>query len=453
MKDLTQGRPMKLIILFAIPLLLGNLFQQFYNLADTRIVGQFLGKQSFAAVGATSSLNSTVIGFLNGLTTGFGLVTARFFGAKDKEKVKQTVAATLTLGFITAAVLTLASLIFLDPLLRLINVGEDIFAESRSYIGIILAGMSVTMCYNIAAALMRAVGDTVMPLIFLVVSAIANIGLDLLFICAFGMGVEGAAYATLISQAISVGLCIRYMFTRHRELLPSRRHFCFSRSLAADMYAQGASMGLMYSLISIGSLVMQGCINGFGTETIASHAASRKISEMFMTPFSVFGAAAANFGGQNYGAGRMDRVRKGFYDATLLAWGWAGVSVLANYTLAPFMIRLITGMDNQFITELSTSYLRFNTPFYFILGIVIVFRNALQGIGVKLFPVISSFTELAGKLLIASLLAPRIGYTGVKISEPLVWIVMAGILSVGFFTNKELKQVRGPRRAPRPARV
>ena len=167
MKDLTQGRPMKIIIWFAVPLLLGNLFQQFYNLADARIVGQFLGEESYAAVGATSSLNSTVIGFLNGLTTGFGLVTARFFGAKDKEKVKQTVAATLTLGFATAAVLTVLSLVFLDPLLRLINVGDDIFIASRSYISVILAGMSVTMCYNIAAALMRAVGDTVMPLVFL----------------------------------------------------------------------------------------------------------------------------------------------------------------------------------------------------------------------------------------------------------------------------------------------
>ena len=442
MKDLTQGRPMKIIIWFAVPLLLGNLFQQFYNLADARIVGQFLGEESYAAVGATSSLNNTVIGFLNGLTTGFGLVTARFFGAKDKEKVKQIVAATLTLGFATAAVLTVLSLVFLDPLLRLINVGDDIFTASRSYISVILAGMSVTMCYNIAAALMRAVGDTVMPLVFLVVSAFVNIGLDLLFICAFGMGVEGAAYATLISQAVSVALCVRYMFTRHTELLPSRRHFRFSRSLAGDMYAQGASMGLMYSLVSIGSLVMQGTINGFGTETIASHAASRKISEMFMTPFSVFGAAAANFAGQNYGAGRLDRVRKGFFDATLLAWIWSAVSVIANYAFAPFMIRLVTGMDNPFITDLSVSYLRFNTPFYFILSIVIVFRNALQGIGVKLFPLISSLVELAGKLLIAALLAPRIGYTGVKVSEPLVWIVMAGILSIGFFSNKDIRRSR-----------
>lgn len=438
MKDLTQGRPMKLIIMFAIPLLLGNIFQQLYNIADTRIVGEFLGKEPLAAVGATSSLNGVVIGFLNGLTSGFALLTARYFGAKDSDKVKETVAATLVLGFITSAVMTLASLLFLDPLLHAINVEDAIFADAKHYIGIILAGMSISMCYNIAAALMRAVGDTVMPLIFLVVSTVANIVLDLLFIKGFGMGVEGAAYATLISQLLSVGLCVYYMFTRHRELLPSGRHFRFPRSLAANMYASGASMGLMISLVGIGSLIMQGAINSFGTETIVSHTASRKISEMFMLPFSVFGAAAANFAGQNYGAGKYSRVRRGFYDATLLSWIWAGVSVFACWTLTPFFVRVITGMDNEFITELSTQYMRFNTPFYFILGIVIVFRNALQGVGVKLFPVVSSFVELAGKFVVATALAPRIGYTGIKISEPLVWIFMAMILGAGFIMNKEI---------------
>lgn len=440
MKDLTQGKPMKLLILFAIPLLLGNVFQQLYNLADTRIVGQVLGEEAFASVGATSSLNTAVIGFLNGLTTGFGLVTARFFGAKDAEKVKQTVAATLVLGFATAAVLTLGSLLFLDPLLSAINVGSDIYDNAKSYIGVILAGMAITMCYNIAAALMRAVGDTVMPLIFLIVSAIANIGLDLLFICVFKAGVAGAAYATLISQGISVILCIYYIFTRHTELLPSRRHFRFPRSLAGDMYIQGAAMGLMYSLVNIGSLVMQGSINNFGTETIASHAASRKISEIFMTPFSVFGAAAANFAGQNYGAGKYDRVRRGFYDATLLSWIWAVISILSSYLLAPVFIRLITGMDNQYIIDLSSRYLRFNTPFYFVLGVVIVFRNALQGVGKKLFPVVSSAVELAGKLLVSMLLAPAIGYTGIMISEPVVWIFMMLVLGWGFFTCKELRR-------------
>lgn len=438
MKDLTQGRPIKLILLFAIPLLLGNIFQQLYNLADTRIVGQFLGEEALAAVGATSSINSVIIGFLNGLTSGFALTTARCFGAKDSEGMKRTVAATLVLGFGTAAVLTVGSLVFLDPLLHGINVQEDIFSEASAYIRIILAGMAISMCYNISAAVMRAVGDTVMPLVFLVISTVLNIGLDLLFIRVFGMGVEGAALATLISQLASVITCIVYMLHKHRELIPSARHFRFGKKLALDMYASGFSMGLMISLVGIGSLIMQGAINIFGTQTIVSHTASRKVSEMFMLPFSVFGAAAANFCGQNYGAGKYSRVRRGFFDATLLAWIWAVVSIAANYLFAPAFIRIVTGMDTPFITELSTKYLRFNTPFYFILGIVIVFRNALQGVDAKLFPVISSFIELAGKFAVAKILAPRIGYNGIIISEPAVWIFMAMILGAGFFTNKEM---------------
>ena len=438
MKDLTQGRPIRLILLFAIPLLLGNIFQQLYNLADTRIVGQFLGEEALAAVGATSSINSVVVGFLNGLTSGFALTTARCFGARDTEGMKKTVAATIVLGFGTAFVLTAGSLLFLDPLLHGINVQSDIFDEAASYIRVILAGMAVSMCYNISAAVMRAVGDTVMPLVFLVISTVLNIGLDLLFIRVFGMGVEGAAFATLISQLASVITCIVYMLRKHRELIPQARHFRFGKKLAFGMYASGFSMGLMISLVGIGSLIMQGAINIFGTQTIVSHTASRKVSEMFMLPFSVFGASAANFCGQNFGAGKYSRVRKGFIDSTLLSWIWAAVSIIANYLLAPVFIRIVTGMDTPYVIELSTKYLRFNTPFYFILGIVIVFRNALQGVDAKLFPVVSSFIELAGKLAVAKILAPRIGYKGIIISEPAVWIFMALMLGIGFFTNKEM---------------
>ena len=448
MKDLTQGRPMKLLLLFAIPLLLGNIFQQLYNLADTRIVGQFLGESSLAAVGATSSVNNVIIGFLNGLTNGFALATARCFGAKDRDGVKRTVAATLVLGAATAAVLTVGSLLLLDPLLHAINVQDDIFGEAKAYISVIIAGMAVTLCYNISAAVMRAVGDTVMPLVFLMISTVLNVGLDLLFIRGFGMGVQGAAYATLISQFASVITCVIYMFRRHPELIPSGCHFRFGKKLAANMYASGFSMGLMISLVGLGSLIMQSAINSFGTLTIVSHTASRKVSELFMTPPFVFGMAAANFCGQNYGAGKYSRVRRGFYDATLLTWIWAVISIIANYLFAPVFIKLVTGTEDKFIIDLSTRYLRFNVPFYFVLGIIIVFRNSLQGVDVKLFPLVSSFIELAGKIIVSKFLAPRIGYDGIIISEPAVWIFMALILGIGFFTNKELRRKDGsPKKA------
>jgi putative MATE family efflux protein len=220
MKKLTEGSPVKLILSFAIPLLFGNIFQLFYNLADTRIVGETLGENALASLGATSAINTVIIGFLNGLTNGFSLLTARFFGAKNENQMRKTVAATLVLGFATAAVLTLLSLVFLEPLLHLLNTPDEIFPQAKTYISIILAGMTVTMCYNICASILRAVGDTVTPLVFLIISTLVNIVLDLLFIKGFGSNVEGAAYATLISQLLSVILCVIYIF---REFLSPKK--------------------------------------------------------------------------------------------------------------------------------------------------------------------------------------------------------------------------------------
>ncbi|MDE6148914.1 MAG: MATE family efflux transporter [Ruminococcus sp.] len=440
MKKLTEGSPIKLILSFSMPLLFGNIFQLFYNLADTRIVGETLGENALAALGATSAINTVIIGFLNGLTNGFSLLTARFFGAKDEKHMRHTVAATLVLGFATAAVLTLLSLVFLDPLLHMLNTPDDIFSQAKTYIRIIFAGMAVTMCYNICASILRAVGDTVTPLVFLIISTLVNVFLDILFIKGFGSNVEGAAYATLISQFLSVMLCVIYIFRKYRILIPDKESFKFSANLAGEMYATGLSMGLMISLVGIGTVIMQGTINIFGTDIIVSHTASRKISDMFMMPISVFGMAAATFAGQNYGAGKIKRVKQGVYSATIITWVWSLIVVTVAYAFTPFLTHLITGIDNAEIIDISRKYLWINTPFYFVLDIVIVFRNALQGVGDKITPILSSILELAGKFAVAVALAPRLGYFGVMISEPLVWIGMAIILAIGFYHNKAIRK-------------
>lgn len=444
MKDLTKGNPVRLLLAFSLPLLMGNIFQLFYNLADTRIVGETLGENAIAALGATSALNTVIIGFLNGLTNGFALMTARYFGAKEHDRMKQSVAATLVLGFLTSALLTIASLVFLDPLLKALNTPDDIFIQSKAYIKVILAGMSISMCYNICAAVLRAVGDTVTPLVILVISTVINILLDLLFILVFGFGVEGAAYATLIAQLISVILCVIYILKKHKELVPASESFRFSRKMAGDMYASGISMGLMISLVGIGTVIMQGAINIFGTDIIVSHTASRKISEMFMLPISVFGAASATFSSQNYGAGKLKRVRSGVFSATLITWVWSVAVMIVCYAFTPLLVRLVTGIADPEIIDISKRYMQINTPFYFILGIVIVFRNALQGVGDKITPIVSSILELAGKFAVAMILAPRLGYFGIMISEPLVWIGMAAILALGFFRNKAIRNGRFP---------
>ena len=438
MKDLTQGNITKLILGFSIPLLLGNIFQLFYNLADTRIVGQFISENALAAVGATSALNSVIIGFLNGLTNGFSIVTARYFGAKEFDKMRQSIALSLTLGLATSVLLTVFSIIFTEPLLKILNTPDDIIKQAKAYIIIIFAGMTITMLYNVCASVLRAIGDTVSPLIFLIISTLVNIGLDFLFILGFKMGVEGAAYATIIAQAISVVLCFVYIFKKHKELIPEKKDFGFNARMAGNMYATGVSMGLMISLVGIGTVVMQGAINIFGTQIIVAHTTARKISEIYFLPISVFGMAAATFSSQNLGAGKIDRVRKGLIQTTLITWVWSIIVILLTWICTPFLVHLITGIDNPETIAVVTKYMKINTALYFILDIVIIFRNALQGVGDKISPIASSVLELVGKCLVAKILAPRLGYFGIMISEPLVWIGMAIILAIGLMLNKTL---------------
>lgn len=235
-------------------------------------------------------------------------------------------------------------------------------------------------------------------------------------------------------------LCIIYIIKKHKFLIPSKSDFRFNFKLAGDMYATGVSMGLMISLVGIGTVIMQGAINIFGTDIIVAHTTARKISEIFMLPISVFGAASATFSSQNYGAGRIDRVKEGVKKATLITWGWSIIVIAATWLFTPFFAHLITGISDPEIVGTVEKYMKINTAFYFILGIVIVFRNALQGVGDKITPIASSIIELLGKFAVAMILAPRMGYFGIMISEPLVWAGMAVMLGIGFAANKTFRQ-------------
>lgn len=440
MKDLTKGSITKLIFSFALPLLFGNVFQLFYNLADTRIVGETLGKNALAALGATSAINTVVVGFLNGLTNGFSLVTARYFGAKDYDKMRKSAALSIILGLISSAVLTAVSLSFLDALLKALNTSAEIFSQAKEYIFIILAGMTVTMLYNVCAGVLRAVGDTVSPLIFLIISTVLNVGLDLLFIYKLNSGVKGAAYATVIAQGFSVILCVIYIFKTHKALIPKLSDFAFDAKMAGNMYSSGVSMGLMISLVGIGTVVMQGAINIFGTDIIVAHTTARKISEIYFLPISVFGASAATMASQNYGAGLISRVKQSIWKATLLTWGWSAVVIAVSWLCTPFLVHLVTGISDAEIVSTVEKYLKINTAFYGILTIVIIFRNALQGVDDKITPIVSSIIELVGKVWVAKALAPKLGYFGIMISEPLVWAGMAVMLGIGLVTNKTLRK-------------
>ncbi len=439
MKDLTKGKPLALILRFAVPIMIGNIFQLFYSLADTRIVGSCLGEQALASVGVTSSLNNMIIGFLIGMTNGFAIITARSFGAKDEEHLHRAVAGTFVLGTATSLVFTVASVAFLPQILRLLHTGEELMPLAVRYFRIILLGMTASMLYNVCAGLLRAIGDTVTPLIFLMISALLNVGLDLLFIRVFGFGVEGAAAATVLSQTIAFAACFCYLWKRYPILHFNRADCRLGRGTVGELYGTGLSVGFMGSLVNFGSVALQGAINGFGEDIIVAHTAARKISELFMLPFAVFGMTMATYCGQNIGAGRPDRVKQGLFQGILVVWGWCALVLLAAYTIAPWLVRAVTGTENTDIIETASLYLRWNTPFYAVPTVICLVRNAMQGIGDGVTPLVSSTIELIGKVLVAVVFSGYFGYMAVILSEPVTWIFMVIPLLIKMRTDPRLR--------------
>lgn len=440
MKDLTKGKTVNVIVNFAIPICIGSLFQLFYSLVDTRIVGSTLGNQALAAVGATSTLNSLIVGFLIGLTNGFAVLTAQYFGGKDLNKVKKTVALSIELGAIVGIVLTVFSLLNLNGILKLLNMPAEHFEAGYAYISVILFGMMAAMLYNICASSLRAIGDIVAPLVFLIFSTILNIFLDYIFILNFKMGVGGAAWATVVSQLIASILCVVYMMFKYEFLRVKLIDFALDKDMAKTLMASGMSMGFMQSLVALGTVSLQSAINTFGTNTIVAHTAARKITELFMLPFGVFGMTMTTFCGQNYGANQIPRIKEGIRKALFITWGWCALVVLASYTIAPVLIYMVTATDIKEVIETASLYLRVDTVLYFVTAVITIFRNSLQGIGDYKTPVISSAIELIGKILVVIFLAPRLGYWGIILAEPIVWVLMVIPLIVRMFTIPVLKR-------------
>ncbi|MDE5818391.1 MAG: MATE family efflux transporter [Lachnospiraceae bacterium] len=444
MKDLTQGKPLKLIMQFAVPIMLGNIFQLFYSLADTRIVGSYLGESALASVGVTSSLNSMIIGFLIGVTNGFAIITARGFGAKDEAHVRRAVAGTFVLGMATSVVLTVVSVLFLPAILRILNTGEELMPLAVRYFRIILLGMTASMLYNVCAGLLRAIGDTVAPLVFLMISALLNVGLDILFVREFAFGVEGAAVATVLSQIIAFVASFCYLWRRYPILHVHMAECRLRADTVKELYATGLSVGFMGCFVSIGSVALQGAINSFGEHTIVAHTAARKITELFMLPFTVFGTTMATYSGQNMGAGRPDRIKKGLMQAIFVVWGWCLFMLLAAYTAGEWLVGAVTATEEEDIIETAALYLRINTPFYAVPTVICLARNAMQGMGDSITPLISSAVELIGKVLVAVVFSGYFGYMAVIWSEPVIWILMVIPLLVKLIGNPLLRENRLP---------
>lgn len=436
MTDLTQGRPFKTILLFSIPIFLGNILQICYNLADLRIVGGFLGDDALASVGATSTLSDLTVGFQFGLANGFGVIAARHFGAGNRDEVRRTFACSLKLGVIISILLSLISIIFIDPILELLKVPEQYMADGRAYIQVILAGLIFGMFYNIFAGILRSIGDSLFPLIILGIAIVLNVILDIVVIGIFKTGVSGAAYATVISQVLSAVLCFIYTEHKYDFLRLRREDFRSDRSLISHLLESGLSMGFMNSLVSLGSVVLQSAINSLGGNIIVAHTAARKISSIFMLPMMAWANAITTYTGQNAGAGKYKRVFEGIKKSVYGCWIWTVFVIIAAYTITPVIVRMITATDSSEVIDTASLYLRFNTCFYFILPVITIFRNALQGLGDHRTPVISSSIEMIGKIGAALAFTPLLGYWGIIISEPFVWTFMVIPLIIKMYKIK-----------------
>ena len=442
MIDLTTGNPIKQMIKFALPVCLGNIFQLFYSLADTRIVGSTLGESSLASVGATTSISTLLIGFLSGMTNGFSIVVAQQFGEKNEKKIKKTVAASLFLGLIISVIISIISISFLDEILKILNISEELYQNSTLYIKVILLGITATMFYNAFAGILRAIGDTFAPLMFLIIACGLNIFLDLFFILKLDLGVSGAGLATVISQGFSVLLCIIYMWKKYPIFRVEKKDFFIKLELLKRLFYSGFSMAMMMSLVFFGTLALQTAINTFGTNIIVAHTASRKLTEFFMLPFSVFGITMATYCGQNKGANEPERIKKGIWEALFITWGWSVIVIILSYTIAPFLIYMVTGTTNREIILTSQKYLRINTIFYFVPATISILRNAMQGIGDHFTPIFSSGLELIGKISVVIFLVPSLEYFGIIISEPIVWVVMVIPLIIKIIKNPIFKNER-----------
>ena len=435
-KDLTVGSPMKLILGFAFPMFLGLLFQQFYSLVDTMIVGKYLGVDPFAGVGSTGSLNFIVIGFCMGLCSGFSVPISQSFGAKDFPLLRKMVTNSVWLCTFFSVVITTLMLVFCRPVLTLMNTPENIFEYAYIYIFIIFAGIPCTILYNMTAAILRALGDSKSPIIFLAISSVINIGLDLLLIIVFRMGVEGAALATVVSQGVSGVISIIYIKKKFDILAMEKGDWKLERHLAGKLTGVGIPMGLQYSITGIGSVILQTAVNGLGSIYVASMTAGSKINIFLACPFDALGQTMAPYAGQNIGARKLDRVGKGLRAACIIGFIVSGLMVVVVKLFGGQLTMLFLDEKDPVIMQNSTQFLIIVSAFYCLLTLVNTVRFTIQGMGFSSLAIIAGVMEMIARGIAGMLLVPAFGYLGACYSSPLAWLLADAFLIPAFFLCK-----------------
>ncbi|MBQ8592025.1 MAG: MATE family efflux transporter [Lachnospiraceae bacterium] len=443
-KDMTQGSPMKLILGFTIPLLFGFLFQQCYSLVDTIIVGRFLGVDALAAVGSTGPLNFFIIGFCTGVCSGFSIPISHKFGAGDYVGLRKTVANTVWLSIIFSVVMTTVTVVACRMILILTKTPENIFEGAYEYFVIILLGIPVTYLYNLLSGIIRALGDSKTPVIFLTIAAVLNIFLDILFIVTFQMGIAGAAWATVLSQGIAGISCLFYMIKKFEILKIQKEEWAPDRHLMGILCNMGIPMGLQYSITAIGSVVLQTAVNTLGSGAVAAVTAASRVGMFMMCPFEAMGNTMATYGGQNVGAGRLDRLTQGVKSCLLIGFTYAAMAIGIVYFAGRYLIGMFVEASEVAIVDDAFIYLFINTIFYFGLAIVNIVRFMIQGMGFSKLAVLAGIFEMVARGIVGFALVPVFGFTAAAFGSPLAWIMADCFLIPAYiYCNKQLHKRMG----------
>ena len=435
--DMTTGNPVKLILLFSIPLLIGNIFQQFYSMVDTIIVGRFVGVEALAAVGTTSSMVFLVNGFVMGLTSGFAVLISQKYGAKDEAGVKKAVASSITLSIIATIIVTFISVISAKPLLALMNTPSNIMKDASTYIIILYAGNVAIIFYNMMAAILRALGDSKTPLYFLIVSSVLNIILDLVLIINFKMGVAGAAYATVISQGVSALLCVIYTYKKYKILRLKKEDFKVKKKYYRKHLKVGIPMALQFSITAIGIMTVQSAINIFGSTVIASYAAASKVLQLVMQPATTLGVTMATYCGQNIGAKRYDRIKLGVKKCVQISIITSLISAMVLIFLGKYFVMIFVSNPDAEILSYAQQVLNISAIFFIPLGLIFVYRNALQGIGDSFIPMMAGVYELVARAIVAFTLPKVLEFMGICLADPVAWFAAVIPLAYTYYKREK----------------
>ena len=426
--DMTVGNPMKIILSFTFPIFLGNVFQQFYNMADAVIVGKFVGNKALAAVGSTGTIMFLIYGFVVGMTAGFTVLTAQKFGAGDMEGMRKTVVGAGVLSFVIGTILTILFMVFMKPLLILMNTPSDIFVDAYAYIMIVSGGILAQMLYNLLSSILRALGNSKLPLYFLIISALLNIVLDLVFIIGFQMGAKGAAVATVIAQGTSGVLCLLYIIAKVPVLHIKRDDLQVGGTIYSNQLRIGIPMALQYSITAIGTMMVQSSLNILGSTLVAAYTAAGKIEQVVTQAYVAMGTTMATYGAQNMGAGAVKRIREGFKACTIIGAVYSFVAAAFIMTVGKYMTYLFVSEDVTVIMSSVDIYLKCIGIFFIPLAIVNIYRNGIQGLGYGMLPMMAGVAELIGRGVVAVIAGKMRSYLGVCLAGPAAWVLAAAFL-------------------------